>query len=77
MHLLIVTHGNDPCYQPPSVLGPYRTVAEAQVAAEDYRRRQGLPVEATPENNEAWTDLGWYFGIFEPVTVEQQLGGSS
>lgn len=47
--------------------GPFDTVEEAQAYAERFRDRNGLPREATPENNEAWTDAGWYFGIWPLV----------
>lgn len=60
---LVVTHDDD--YMPPDVYGPFVDVPAAQTFAEEYRGRVNLPREATPENNEVWTDIGWYFGIVE------------
>lgn len=48
------------------VHGPFETIGEAQVYAEDYREARGLPREATGENNDIWTDAGWYFAIRQP-----------
>jgi hypothetical protein len=53
----------------PEVHGPFSSVRRAKAYAEEFRRANGLPIEATPENNEPWTELGWYFGIFEPKRV--------
>lgn len=62
--ILLVDRTND--YDPPVLFGPFDTVKEAQDFAEDFREANGLPREATPENNEKWTEQDWYFGIFEP-----------
>ncbi len=64
MFVLVVTYDDD--YALPDIHGPFPTVANAQAYAARYRALVGLPREATPENNETWTDAGWYFGIFEP-----------
>lgn len=63
MHVLIVQQD----YDIPDAYGPFETVPEAQAYAEEYRRRAGIDhlAEATPENNEAWTELGWLFAIRE------------
>lgn len=53
----------DGAYNPPSVYGPFGSVRAAQAFAEDYREDHDLPREATPANNEQWTNAGWYFGI--------------
>jgi hypothetical protein len=63
MHVLVIDYRPD--YSTPEVFGPFTTVKEAQNLAERYRKLQGLPVKATPENNEEWSDLGWYFGIID------------
>lgn len=53
-------------YDTPDVHGPFETTKQAQDYAERLRASYGLPwIEATPENNEAWTDEDWYFGIVE------------
>lgn len=64
MQILMIDHDGD--YDVPDLHGPFDTVLEAQQYAERYRAKQGLPVEATPENNDTWTEAGWYFGIWEP-----------
>jgi hypothetical protein len=66
MYVLIVLDNEDVT---PGVHGPFSTVTDAQAYAERFRARNFLPVEATSENNEAWTDEGWYFGIFEPTRI--------
>ncbi len=48
-----------------SMYGPFCSIQEASTYAEDFRRDNDLPVEATPENNDQWTNDGWYFGIQE------------
>lgn len=63
MLVLIVTYDGD---DGPDIHGPFATVADAQAYAERYRVRQGLPGPATPENNDSWTESGWYFGIVQP-----------
>ena len=62
-HVLI--HGNDAPLSAVEfrVYGPYETVALAQGSAERLRTSLGLPAEATPENNDLWTDAGHWFGI--------------
>jgi hypothetical protein len=64
MHILMIDTESD--YEVPDLHGPFDTLLEAQQYAERWRARQGLPIEATPENNDEWTEAGWYFGIFEP-----------
>lgn len=64
MYVLLIDHTED--YGPPDVHGPFDSVEEAQSYAMSWREANGLPVEATPENNDEWTDAGWYFGIFQP-----------
>lgn len=64
-HVLLVSGPRDESYDPPEPFGPFATVEEAQVFAEDFREANGLPREATEANNEEWTEAGWYFGIFE------------
>lgn len=64
MHVLIaVSEGLD--YQ---VFGPFATVPEAQEFARAFREHHDIPgsdnVEPTAEENEAWTDADWYFGIY-------------
>lgn len=48
--------------------GPFVNKREAQEYARDFRKRQGIPghknIEPTAEENEAWTEAGWTFGIF-------------
>ena len=68
MHVLLVDHGND--YDPPDVHGPFESIKEAQQYAEKFRALNDLPPESAPENNEIWTEAGWYFGIFEPFKVD-------
>lgn len=65
LYTLVVTHDED--YAPPDCYGPFESVNDAAAYAEDYREAQGLPREATPENNDIWTDRGWYFGIVELI----------
>lgn len=62
-YVLLVDVDED--YDPPDVYGPFESVNEAAAFAENFREANDLPREATPENNEAWADRGWYFGIFE------------
>lgn len=57
---------NDKDYEVADVHGPFDSVPEAQRYAERLREKLGLPVAATPENNEEWTNAGWYFGIVQP-----------
>lgn len=64
MYVLVIDHDGD--FESPDIHGPFQTVVDAQAYAERYRWRQGLPGPATSENNEIWTDEGWYFGIHEP-----------
>jgi hypothetical protein len=61
-YVLLVDRTND--YEPPAPFGPFRTMGDAQQFAEEFREANGLPIKATPENNEAWTEAEWYFGIF-------------
>lgn len=68
MYVLVVEFHED--YSGPDVHGPFGTVTDAQIYAEQFRRANDLPIEATSENNDIWTDLGWYFGIFEPKKQE-------
>jgi len=70
--ILMVDKDRD--YDPPSLFGPFDTVKEAQDFAEDFREANGLPREATPDNNEEWTNAGWYFGIFEPSKTIEKWG---
>ena len=65
MFVLLIDHEED--YGPPSVHGPFDTSKEAADYAERYRELVGLPIKATPDNNNTWTESGWYFGIFEPT----------
>jgi len=64
MYVLVVTLQGD--HEGPDIHGPFETVTDAQAYAERYRERQGLPGPATGDNNELWTDAGWYFGIVSP-----------
>lgn len=64
MFVLVVTLDSD--YEAPDIHGPFQTVTDAQAYAERFRVRAGLPGPATPENNETWSDAGWYFGIVKP-----------
>jgi len=70
MFVLIVEYKGDyeedPGALPVDIHGPFETLVDAQAYAERYRERQGLPGPATGENNEIWTDAGWYFGIVQP-----------
>lgn len=72
-HILMIDFDGD--YDVADLHGPFATVEEAQGYAERFRAANGLPVEATPENNDAWTEAGWYFGIFEPRRVAEFAGG--
>ena len=63
--VLLVDHESD--YDSSGVHGPFDTLEEAQAYAERLRTLLDLPAEATPENNDIWTGLGWYFGIVQPV----------
>ena len=71
-------HASDPCVllvggdgqlleDVPRVHGPFKDITEAQEYARTFREHAGIPghenVEPTGEENEAWTDAGWYFGI--------------
>lgn len=68
-HILMVDHDSFEYDIPPVALfGPFDTLQGAQAFAEDFREVNGLPREATPENNEAWSDAGWMFAIVEPAT---------
>jgi hypothetical protein len=64
MHFLIVDYDD---YDVADIHGPFETVKAAQIYARDYRAAHGIAgcenVEPTPEENEAWTAEGWYFGI--------------
>lgn len=57
--------------------GPFLTVREAQEYARSYREQRNIPghenVEPTAEENDAWTALGWTFGIFV-LNYERTLG---
>lgn len=61
---------------PPSLHGPFESVLEAQTYARDFREAHDIPghenVEPTSEENEAWTDAGWYFGIFTPIELSRE-----
>jgi hypothetical protein len=73
VHILVVDY--DPkqnWYEPPVLFGPFDTVKAAQDFAEDFREANDLPREATSDNNEEWTEAGWYFGIFEPSLAIQR-----
>jgi hypothetical protein len=53
--------------------GPFATVESAHEYARAWRERKGLPhgnAVPTAEENEAWTEAGWTFGIF-PLRVEE------
>jgi hypothetical protein len=55
--------------------GPFDAVETAQRYAQDWRRVGALPcgnLLPTPEENEAWTDLGFTFGIFELKLPDQR-----
>lgn len=47
--------------------GPYASVEQAQEAARTFREERGIPghenAQPTPEENEAWTNEGWTFGV--------------
>ena len=68
MYVLLVDHEND--YGPPNVHGPFESIEEAKQYAEKFRALNDLPPEATPENNEIWTEACWYFGIKEPFKMD-------
>lgn len=67
-HVLVISAPSDESYDPPALKGPF-TMEEAVAFAEDFREKNGLPREATNDNNEEWTNLGWYFGIVELDTA--------
>lgn len=70
MYALVVADADSiPALADFTLHGPFVSVEAAQEYAEQFRAARSLPVEATPENNEAWTDAGWYFGIF-PLAVD-------
>lgn len=77
MYVLVVAHLGD--YDAPDIHGPFTETQDAQAYAERYRERQGLPGPATPENNDTWTDAGWYFGIVKPRrdTLDSLPGGEA
>ena len=57
--------------EPPEVHGPFDNTMEALVYAENYREdiaelQEKNLISVSAANNEAWTELGWYFGIFPP-----------
>jgi hypothetical protein len=64
---LFVLVVDGPDYEPPDVHGLFATPREAMLFAERYRAKNIDPAlaQATPENNEAWTDRDWYFGVQE------------
>jgi len=64
MYVLVITNDGD--YEGPDIHGPFEEVVDAQAYAERYRERNGLPGPATSENNDTWTNAGWYFGIVQP-----------
>jgi hypothetical protein len=68
VHILVIDRTDD--YGPPDLHGPFESITEAQGYAAKWRSLNNLPVEATPENNEEWTNAGWYFGIFEPTRFD-------
>jgi hypothetical protein len=63
-HILLIDRDTGD-YIPPELFGPFDTVEEAQGFAEDFREANGLPREATSDNNEEWSNAGWYFAILE------------
>jgi hypothetical protein len=65
MFVLVITYDGD--YEGPDIHGPFEAVQDAQAYAERYRLRNNLPGPATSENNYAWTEAGWYFGIVQPT----------
>lgn len=76
-YVLVIGHPDDMAVtatDPPDLHGPFDTVREAQQYALDYRRTNGIPgttnVNPSEEENEAWTDEGWYFAIVQPRKVD-------
>lgn len=69
MLMLIVQDGPD--Y---SVYGPFEDTRTAQIFARAFREFHDIPghdnIEPTPEENEAWTAEGCYFGIHEATAPE-------
>lgn len=73
-YALVVVDESAPIH--PIVIGPFETIHDGQVAALDYRQRHSIPgaanIEPTPEENDAWTEAGWYFGIV-PIDAPDSL----
>jgi hypothetical protein len=67
--LLVANDGDGAPILDAGIYGPFSTVVQAQAFAEQFRERHGLPIEATPENNEAWTNDGWTFAI-KPLSLD-------
>ncbi len=67
VHVLVVERID--AYELPDLHGPFDSLRAAQEYAETFREQLGLPAQATPANNEAWTAAGWYFGIFQPGRI--------
>lgn len=63
MFVLVVDYRPD--YGVPDVYGPFEDIEATERFAERYRKFQELPIEATPDNREDWTELGWHFGIVD------------
>lgn len=74
MFILLVDHNED--YDPPEVHGPFDTEEQAAEYAERFRALNALPIKATPENNDTWTAMGWYFGIFEPYHMDREAAAA-
>jgi hypothetical protein len=68
--VLLVTYDED--YSPPDAYGPFPSIKEAEQAAERYRAKVSELanlIESSAESNEAWTAMGWWFGIVPLGTV--------
>lgn len=76
-HILVICDINEHIsVAPPNLHGPFESVYEAQEYARAWREAHDIPghenVEPTSEENEAWTEAGWYFGIFTPITLSPE-----
>lgn len=74
--LVIATTDEHITVAPPNLHGPFESLHDAQVYARDWREAHDIPghenVQPTSEENEAWTDAGWYFGIFTPIELTRE-----
>lgn len=72
MLVLIIDKQGD--YDLPDIHGPFETIEEGQAYARAWREQNDIPGHEndlpTEEENEAWTEAGWFFGI---VAVQNEV----